>query len=372
MQVAYALASIATRLGVQDDLSQGSRSSVTSAIEAPVNRVNPIEADAASQLEAASEAGNTANAEAAGAKAAAKRAKKQRQKAKKQQEQTAHQLQQHKQPDARKQGLQQVPPQQASPLQSSCSAVSMDIRSSTTSAPAPAVAEAQQALKDELCAELPAASAAMPQCMPAEDATGTIPCVATGDVAVHAPQLQPETPETVCHEACSAQIQQTSPDSAKAASDALKSHRSQISAEKHALHGVSRACSQELPLCDRKQSFDTACMSGRGARLLMCDKQHIPKLLCCPITKVKFAVDELDTGGLVATCLAWLIMCINCMLYRISFMPFKSDHLKSLNHTAHLHVVSCSEHAKTSNECSTHGATSTVVVFLLQTMAHPT
>ena len=303
---------------MQDDLSKGSRSSVvTLAIEAPAKEVNPNEADAASQLEAASEAGNTANAEAAGAKAAAKRAKKQRQKAKKQQEQAAHQLQQHKQPDARKQGEQQVPPQQASPLQSSCSAVSMDIWSSTTSAPAPAVADVQQALKDELAtrAEAPAASAAMPQCMPAEDATGTIPCCATGDVAVHAPQLQPETPDTVCHEACSAQIQQTSPDSAEAASDALKSHRSQISAEKHALRGVSRACSQELPLWDRKQSFDTACMSGRGARLLMCDKQHIPKLLCCPITKVRFAVDESDTGGLVAACLAWLIMCIKCMLY---------------------------------------------------------
>lgn len=273
---------------VQDDMSKGSRTSVvTPAIEAPALAVDMVVANSASQaaLEASNEAASIANA-GANAKAAAKRAKKQRQKAKKQQQQEAHQLQQQKQPDAYKQMVQQLLPQQASLLQSFCSAVSMDSLSSTTSMSAPAVAEAQQALAGELAAlaEASAASAAVSQCMAA---TGTIPSRDSSDLAVCAPQLQPETPETVCNEAYSAQTQQTGLDSAESATDAPETQTPQASAERYASDVVGRACSQELPFCDLKQSFDTARMPGRGDQLPI---WPIPSLLCCPITKVRYYV----------------------------------------------------------------------------------
>ena len=288
---------------MQSNLLKGSsRIVVTSAIEAPVKEVHPVETNAASQaaLEAASETTNNTNAEAA-AKAAAKRAKKLRQKAKKTQGQAAHHQQQQKQPDAHKLAVQEVPPQQASLLQSFSGAVSMESRSSTAPRPAPAVAvtkaqqapaaaEAQQALADELAtlAEALAAGTAMSQCMPAEAAPGIIPRCSLSDLAVQAPQLQPETPDTVCHKACSTQIQQTSPDSAEPASDAPETHRSLDSAERHAPQGASRPCSQELPCGDIKQSLDAARMPGRGDCLPTCGYQHIPDMLCCPITKVRF------------------------------------------------------------------------------------
>ena len=266
---------------------------VTLAIEAPVKAVDPVVANAASQaaLEASNEAANIANVEA-NAKAATKRAKKQRQKAKKQQQQEAHQLQQQRQPDGQKKGVpvQQVPLPQPPPLQSFCSAVSMDKCSSTTSMSAPAVA--QQALGDELAtlAEAPVSSAAVSQCMPIEATTGTVPSCASSGLAVQAPQLQPETPDTVGHGAYSAHIQQTGLDSAESASDAPETQRPQASAEGYAPQGVNRVCTQELPFCDLKQNFDTACMPARGDQLPTCNYQHVPSLLCCPITKVRYCV----------------------------------------------------------------------------------
>lgn len=174
----------------------------------------------------------------------------------------------------------------------------MDHRSSTTSVVA-AAADAQQASRNEPAnaSEAPA-NAATSVCMLAECAreSEAMPSCAANEDAVQGPKLCSESPITVCHDACSAQAEQTSLDSAESqlcASEmhglqAPNTHLSEASAERDAYQGVSKVCTHELPFCDLKHSLDMVWLPGKDERLPVCDLSGVSNLLCCPFTKVGF------------------------------------------------------------------------------------
>lgn len=281
-------------VGVQVDLSTGSRTVTTLAIEAAIKEVTPPVAIAASEAaeEADSEVASIPSADAA-AKAAAKRAKKQRQKAKKQQRQGAPHLQQPQQQDALTEGVQQLAPQQACSPQHVCSGATRDSCATTTSMAA-TVVDSQQTSRDEPQA-LPEATAASAASMPAESVTvseASAICAISED-AVQAPTLGSETTET---DACRARAQQTSLDSAESPPCVSGMHSLQVlnislskaTSERDAYQGVSKVCTQELPFCDLKHSLDMVWLPGKDERLPVCDLPGASNLLCCPFTKVGF------------------------------------------------------------------------------------